>query len=243
MRGIAVTRTSGVVAGAGLLLGVAVALARVAWSSRTGMTAGAPGAVRVDEVVVLAAAVGGALVATWLAVGALVALSAALGGGPRSRLVPGAVYLLVAAVLGVGALPAAADATPHVTGGTTPVAVAAAPTPAASMVDPGWGAPAVPAATTVDPGWRPAAPASPPRTAPGAETAVLGSLRADLAADDEVVVRRGDTLWDLAARHLGPDAGDAEIAAEWPRWHGANREVIGADPDLLLPGQRLHPPP
>ncbi len=56
-------------------------------------------------------------------------------------------------------------------------------------------------------------------------------------------MRRGDTLWALAARRLGPDATDAEIAAEWPRWYGANDAVIGSDPDLLLPGQRLSPPP
>jgi nucleoid-associated protein YgaU len=56
------------------------------------------------------------------------------------------------------------------------------------------------------------------------------------------VVRRGDTLWDVVRHHLGPDATDAEVAAEWPRWHAANRDVIGADPDLLLPGQVLHAP-
>ena len=43
-------------------------------------------------------------------------------------------------------------------------------------------------------------------------------------------------------RHLGPDASDAEVAAEWPRWHEANRDVIGHDPDLLLPGQVLQAP-
>ena len=57
-----------------------------------------------------------------------------------------------------------------------------------------------------------------------------------------LVVRRGDTLWDLVQRHLGPDASDAEVAAEWPRWHEANRDVIGHDPDLLLPGQVLQAP-
>jgi nucleoid-associated protein YgaU len=44
------------------------------------------------------------------------------------------------------------------------------------------------------------------------------------------------------ARHLGPDATDAEVAAQWPRWHAANRSVIGDDPDLLLPGQVLRAP-
>lgn len=57
-----------------------------------------------------------------------------------------------------------------------------------------------------------------------------------------VVVKRGDTLWAIAARHLGPSTTAAQIAAEWPRWHAANRAVIGADPDLILPGMILHPP-
>jgi len=59
---------------------------------------------------------------------------------------------------------------------------------------------------------------------------------------DTVLVRRGDTLWAIAARHLGPSATSADIAHEWPLWYQANREEIGADPDLLLPGQVLHPP-
>ena len=58
----------------------------------------------------------------------------------------------------------------------------------------------------------------------------------------EVVVRRGDSLWSIAARHLGPDASDAEIAAAWPAWHEANREVIGDDPDLLRPARRSASP-
>jgi LysM repeat protein len=58
-------------------------------------------------------------------------------------------------------------------------------------------------------------------------------------APDSVVVGRGDCLWSIAATHLPPDASDAEIAAAWPRWYAANRETIGADPDLILPGQRL----
>ena len=71
---------------------------------------------------------------------------------------------------------------------------------------------------------------------------VTGPARAERRVADEVVVRRGDSLWDIAARHLGPDASAAEVAVEWPRWHHANRDVIGADPDLLIPGQRLVPP-
>lgn len=58
-----------------------------------------------------------------------------------------------------------------------------------------------------------------------------------------VVVRPGDCLWTIAATALGPSASNAEIAAEWPRWYAANRHVIGADPDLLLPGTPLRIPP
>ena len=57
-----------------------------------------------------------------------------------------------------------------------------------------------------------------------------------------VVVRRGDTLWAIARQHLGPGATDAEVAQEWPRWHHANRAVIGPDPDRLLPGMVLQAP-
>lgn len=63
-----------------------------------------------------------------------------------------------------------------------------------------------------------------------------------VVVDDVVVVRRGDSLWRIAARHLGPNATDAQVAAAWPRWYAANRGVLGPDPDLLLPGQRLSPP-
>jgi nucleoid-associated protein YgaU len=63
-----------------------------------------------------------------------------------------------------------------------------------------------------------------------------------LPADDAVVVVRGDTLWDIAARALGAGATPERIAAEWPRWYAANRAVVGADPDRVLPGQRLVPP-
>jgi resuscitation-promoting factor RpfA len=66
--------------------------------------------------------------------------------------------------------------------------------------------------------------------------------RARVDPDDEIVVRRGDTLWSLAERHLGPGATDGEIALEWPHWFTANRAVIGSDPDHLVPGERLRPP-
>lgn len=57
-----------------------------------------------------------------------------------------------------------------------------------------------------------------------------------------VVVRPGDTLWELAVRHLRPGAGPDEITRCWQRIHALNRDVIGADPDLIQPGQRLRLP-
>ncbi|GAB2572465.1 LysM peptidoglycan-binding domain-containing protein [Kribbella endophytica] len=56
------------------------------------------------------------------------------------------------------------------------------------------------------------------------------------------VVLRGESLWSIAAAELGPNASDSAIAARWPHWYAANRAVIGADPDLLLPGQVLQSP-
>jgi nucleoid-associated protein YgaU len=110
---------------------------------------------------------------------------------------------------------------------------------AALAVDPGW---PETSADAVDPGWRPAPPPEPVR----ATAADLGPLaaapRSRAAAEDAVVVHRGDTLWDVAARHLRGAATDAQVAAEWPRWYAANRAVIGADPHHIVPGMRLLPP-
>ena len=58
----------------------------------------------------------------------------------------------------------------------------------------------------------------------------------------EIVVHRGDNLWSIAARHLGPTATTTEISAEWHRWFAANRRVIGDDANLITPGQVLRPP-
>ena len=90
---------------------------------------------------------------------------------------------------------------------------------------------------TPAPGWTP----SRPPVRPQPSTRLVTSAPAP-DGPRETVVRRGDTLWDIARAHLGPDATDAEVAAEWPRWHEANRSVVGDDPDVLLPGQVLRAP-
>lgn len=103
-----------------------------------------------------------------------------------------------------------------------------APVPEASAVEVPSGAP--------EPGWRPT------RAAPVPDPSAITLVSRGGAAPEAVVVRSGDTLWDIAARHLGEDADAAAIAAAWPRWHESNRAVIGEDPDHILPGTRLVPP-
>jgi nucleoid-associated protein YgaU len=59
------------------------------------------------------------------------------------------------------------------------------------------------------------------------------------ATHETVVVRPGDTLWAIAVRGLPPGSPDARIAERWHAIYAANRSVIGPDPDLIVPGQRL----
>jgi len=48
----------------------------------------------------------------------------------------------------------------------------------------------------------------------------------------DYTVRLGDTLSEIAARF--------EVAGGWRSLHERNRHVVGANPDLILPGQRLN---
>lgn len=57
-----------------------------------------------------------------------------------------------------------------------------------------------------------------------------------------VVVAPGDSLWRLAERALPGDPSDRQVAASWPAWWSANRDLIGPDPHLLRPGTPLVPP-
>lgn len=116
--------------------------------------------------------------------------------------------------------------------------VAPSPTTAATT-KPGSGATSAPAPTP--------SPTPSPTTAqigtgtPSPDPSILGHRPARGGRDQvrTVTVHRGDTLWGIAAAHLGPHASEADIAREWPRWYAANRAVIGDDPDLILAGQVL----
>lgn len=205
-----------------------------AWSGRFEVAQGL-------EIILLA---GAALVSTWLAVLLLVGAVAAL---PGARLAP----------LRSRAAPVAPRLGPRIAAGLvsavvvlTPVGAAhAAPEVGIGAADPVWASPsdtATPGAAsagpsdagTPEPGWRPT---GPPRSA-GSLTSI-DLVSRGTAAPDSVVVRAGDTLWDITARHLGAEADAATIATVWPLWFEANRDVIGTDPDFILPGTRLVPPP
>jgi hypothetical protein len=162
----------------------------------------------------------------------------------------GAGSAVAAPLATVSASTAAPDAHDVITVSDAGTSAAVKPLP-----DAGWQPTASSVAELPTPGWSPVRPPADARrpadvslVTPGAQHLrdVPGrrgtSHRAMDRTADAVVVRRGDTLWSLAARQLGPDASDARVAAQWHRWWHANRTAIGSDPDLLLPGTVLLAP-
>lgn len=81
--------------------------------------------------------------------------------------------------------------------------------------------------------------AAQPVTTPAPAAGPSAESTPGVAATTHVVVRPGDCLWDIASRRLPSRATGTEVAAEVARLHALNRHVIGPDPDLLRPGQRL----
>ena len=62
-------------------------------------------------------------------------------------------------------------------------------------------------------------------------------------APAEYIVVPGDCLWTIAAHRLPATATAADVDREWRRIYEANRAVVGPDPGLIRPGQRLAFPP
>lgn len=98
-----------------------------------------------------------------------------------------------------------------------------------------------PSADELSPGWQPAALPVEPGPLAAQETRQAPGME-PRARRTAVTVLAGDTLWDIAAAHLGAEASDVQIALEWPRWYAVNRGLIGSNPDVLLPGQILLAP-
>jgi hypothetical protein len=81
-----------------------------------------------------------------------------------------------------------------------------------------------------------------PRTGAPPPSTIQPPRHAATAAEADVTVRPGDSLWLIAAHRLGPNISDERTAAEWPRWYAVNRAAIGDNADLLMPGQHLSAP-
>jgi nucleoid-associated protein YgaU len=253
------------VAALGLL---AVRLGEVTRSAWSAVAAGGPASP--DDAVAALAATGGLALIAWLAAAVTLSLAAAAAGNrsptgrvldrAAARIAPVILRNAAAAVLGVVVVTTPAAAQAAVT--TSPPAAAQAfaasssPAPVVAVrsavahqeLSPAWlpipADRAAPRGDDLQPGWVPTRPLDAPGARAHAAAPVLAAPRRAAASQaSEVVVRRGDTLWSIAARHLGPGATDAEIALDWPHWFTANRAVVGSDPDLLRPGQRLRPPP
>lgn len=234
---------------ASLVVGLAAAWTlAAAWLSARA-TVEAPGPAAADELLAFAAASLALVIAAWLVVGTVLEvlshLPGRIGATARlwsDRLTPALARRIAAFVLGVGV---------GVAGGPTQaVASPRSSSLTSSVADPGFlPTNAIPGTPALDPGFTPS-PVAPgftptaPRVRPQADPGLLGgrSPAASAAPTNEVVVHRGDSLWSIAAHHLGPDASDAEIARAWPQWFELNRDVIGHDPDVILPGQILRAP-
>ncbi|WP_328633890.1 LysM peptidoglycan-binding domain-containing protein [Streptomyces sp. NBC_00356] len=80
-----------------------------------------------------------------------------------------------------------------------------------------------------------AAPKAAPKPAPKAEPRAAqkqrdsGHTNRGAARGGGYVVRSGDTLGSIASAH----------GTSWQRLYAANQSVVGGDPDLIMPGQRL----
>ncbi|SET59604.1 LysM peptidoglycan-binding domain-containing protein [Geodermatophilus poikilotrophus] len=201
-------------------------------------TAGAEG-VLLAGVAVLAWVVWlwGALGLTLTALSALPGAAGTLARALTRWVLPGGARRAAALALGVGLVtggPLLAGCTPA--SGALPRAVAVASADVA-----------VPPAQGSVADW-PATPAPEPRSdQPPSVTAVPDWPATPAPLPGEHVVLRGECLWDIAAgdlaRRTGSTPTDGEVAASVDAWWHANAAVIGPDPDVLLPGQVLRPPP
>jgi resuscitation-promoting factor RpfA len=170
------------------------------------------------------------------------AAAAAIAGGSRVSAAPG---------------PGGPEAQPGVAGrtsqapGTTGAGPAASTAPPPTWVPlPTWlGGSQVPA--TSAPGSATAGPApgqaSPRPSAghgPDAGAAAGGAGAADADVAVSYVIRPGDSLWDVAEAQLPPgQRSPSRTDRYWRQIHAANRDALGADPDLIHPGARIVLPP
>jgi nucleoid-associated protein YgaU len=164
-----------------------------------------------DEVVGMVAAAGAWLLVVWLAAATAVTASSALPGhvGRAGRMVSRLITPRIVRRTVETAIGLTVVAAPIVSPGGSALADETRPQPATAL-------------PSLD---RPAGGVLPPAHPPAGVTTY--------------VVRPGDCLWSIAARHLGPNPTSTAIAQSWPEWYAGNRGVIGRDPNVLHAGQRL----
>jgi nucleoid-associated protein YgaU len=245
-----------------LLLGAFLAVSGAQLAQRLQASATRRQSLAFEDHIGLAANTTGLIVVAWWALSFLIAVVAAVlertgsrrAAAAAGKFSPAFMRRLALAAVGLQLMTTPlAHAEPGVPGPVSPAAppaVAAAWVPAggppethAASPPPGAGTPSPPgparsATLGLDPHWMP----SPPPVEPRALAAA--PLRGQDPAPDssEVTVRAGDSLWSICAAALGPLATDVDVALAWPLLYQANREVIGPDPALLLPGQVLRKP-
>jgi hypothetical protein len=211
----------------------------------------------VEDIVELAAVAAGTIVAGWVGLHALLALACVVAGrwGPCWAAGERAVALHAPALVrrlaraaagaGVGLALAVPTATASDLGtGTDPSADGGT----AVVLDLGW-QPTERVADENRAGTRATDRTASPNQRPRPERLALVNRGQHTGAGREplVVVEPGDTLWAIAADRLASaqasePLSDAEIAATVTRWHHANREALGANPDLIRPGMVLRQP-
>lgn len=203
----------------------------VAWLALPDARAFRAGPARFDELLVRACAATAIGCAAWLWLGATAVLAATVRGRPTPRrcLLPATVRRALLGACGVALASGL-------------VVPAGASEPGST---PDQGPPAV--ATLLDGLPLPdrAADASGPRVAGRPAPAAAAPARSTGPAPStgrSVTVRPGDTLWAIAAADLPGGAEPDEVDRHWRLLHDLNRDLLGPDPDLIHPGQRLRLP-
>lgn len=181
------------------------------------------------------------------------------------RIVPTILRSSVLAAASASLAVSAAQASPPPADTHVSEAPAASPESASATLDPGWPT-AVPDDPPPDPGWptvpprdEPESPAAEPES-PVAEPDLPDDVPApppprdrppngagsppghkdgdeSIGEDSEIhVVGVGESLWSIAVDHASSASTAQDIVDDI---YSANREVIGANPNLIMPGQRL----
>jgi hypothetical protein len=250
-------RAGVLLAGIAILLGWGAGPPLQTWRALMSAIDGSPPTSGLDQLLGSSAALAAWVGLGWLCITAFLEVAGTLPGAAgrgcaaiAARTSPMVVRRIVQAVIGISVLagPMAAGSAlatgPSTTTSTStqvdrPVSAAAPMLAETSHAPPTLDRPATPFVASPPP--------TPKRTSTGAVALVTGAANRDTVdprdhSADGYVVRRGDTLWDIAARHLGPTATAVDISRAWPAWYAANRAAIGSDPGVIRPGELLVPP-